>query len=262
MKIGIISGSGFYEYPELEDIEKIQVNTPFGIANILKGTIKDKIVYYINRHGDKHEILSHQVNYRANIFALKKLEVSYILATSVTGVAQANLDLGKLFIFDDLYFLENRLPNGEICSIFSEIAQKDRGHLIFSTPFSNSLRNAIIESVNKLNYDFYDKGTYAHVNGPRFNSKTEIKALTQLGVSALSQTAGPEIVLAGELEIPYQLIGFGIDYANGVKEEATSVDELNGNIVKSNVVLRNLMVDVIKKLEEVSFDNAFVYRFE
>lgn len=262
MKIAVISGSGFYEYPELENIKKIQVETPFGSVSVLKGNIKSKEIYYINRHGDKHEILSHQVNYKANIFALKKLEVSCILATSVTGVAQSNLDLGKIFLFDDLYFLENRLPNGETCSIFHEIGQKDRGHLIFSKPFSNSLRNSILESIKKLNYDYYESGTYAHVNGPRFNSKTEIKSLTNLGISAISQTAGPEIVLAGELEIPYQLIGFGIDYANGVREESTSIEELNGNISKSNIMLRNLMVDVIKNLDEVYFDNAFVYRFE
>ncbi|MBF0201571.1 MAG: MTAP family purine nucleoside phosphorylase [Desulfamplus sp.] len=261
MKIGIISGSGFYEYPELENIDKIKIKTRFGTADLFKGTLKTKEIYYINRHGDNHGILSHQVNYRANMCALKDVGVDCIIGTSVMGVLQKEIPLGIIFVFNDLFFLDNRLPNGETCTVFNEIDEKDKGHLIFSTPFSNTLQNVILNSIKALNYEYYDKAVYAHVNGPRFNGKTEIKVLSSLGLTALSQTAGPEIVLAGELEIPYQLIGFGVDYANGVMEEPTSAQELNENICKSNAMLRNLITDAVEKLEGVAFDNGFVYRF-
>lgn len=94
---------------------------------------------------------------------------------------------------------------------FSEPGQLGRAHYIFSSSFSSYLRALILSTANCVKIDIVDGGTYGHVGSPRFNSKSEIRQLQLLGITAISQTCGPEVVLAGELEIPHQLIGFGID---------------------------------------------------
>jgi purine nucleoside phosphorylase len=88
------------------------------------------------------------------------------------------------------------------------------------------LRQALLDGARKAGHAVRDGGCYGHVDGPRFNTRTEIRALAQAGVTAVSQTAGPETVLCGEAELPYALLGFATDYANGIVPEPTPVDEL------------------------------------
>jgi len=253
--IGIISGSGFYDFPSIEKpVEKI-VETPFGKASVTIGNVFGKEVAFIARHGKKHEFLSNMINYRANIWALKEAGVKCIISTSVCGIINPDMQLAKPILFDDLYFLDNRLPNGEICSMYTTSGAKERGHYIFSSPFNQS----VIKALMSQNPDAVTKATYAHVNGPRFNSKAEIKMLQQ-HADAISQTAGPEIILAGELEIPIALIGFGVDYANGVKETPTPIDVLNNNLKLSKEKLTQIIVEYIRDIKDVQFD-GFVYRF-
>ena len=129
-------------------------------------------------------------------------------------------------MFDDLHFLTNRLPDGSICTLFTEPGEKGRGHWIYEQPFSQPLREALLDGAEEAGHHVRDGGCYGHVDGPRFNTKTEIRMLRNCGVTVVSQTAGPETVLAGEAEIPYALLGYATDYANGVKAEATPVEEL------------------------------------
>jgi len=262
MRIGVIGGSGFDEFPEIREIARREIGTRFGPATAFEGAYAGKTVLYVSRHGKGHQTLSHQVNHRANLLALKELGADAIVATTVTGVARADLRLGVPIVFDDLYFPENRLPDGNACTIFDRAGEKGRGHLIAASPFSASLRAATLEAIADLGIDAIDGGAYAHVNGPRFNTKAEIAALRLAGVAALSQTAGPEAVLAGELEIPYQLIGFGVDYANGVQPEPTSVEALNDNMAKGSADFRRIILRLIERLDSAEFDSAFVYRFD
>jgi 5'-methylthioadenosine phosphorylase len=166
------------------------------------------------------------------------------------------IPLAKLAVFDDMYFPENRLPNGESCTMYDERGEKGRGHFLFDKPFNPQLREQVIQAAAQP----ITQAVYAHVNGPRFNSKPEIRFL-QNYASFISQTAGPEIVLAGELEIPYALIGFGVDYANGVTDEPTPVELLAENLKKS----RDVFLGVIEKLLDVYAVPefcGFIYRFD
>jgi purine nucleoside phosphorylase len=130
-------------------------------------------------------------------------------------------------VFDDLHFLANRLPDGSLCTLHTEPGAPGRGHWIFDGPFSEPLRRALLDAAAEAGFDARDGGCYGHVDGPRFNTRTEIRALMHAGVAAVSQTAGPETVLAGEANLPYALLGYATDYANGVKpDEPTPVEEL------------------------------------
>ena len=159
-----------------------------------------------------------------------RLEVAGALAVTVCGGVDPRLPLGNLIVFDDLWFPSNRLPNGELCTFHTRPGAPGRGHWVFGGPFSDHLRAALLGAARQCGHPVRDGGCYGYVDGPRFNTRAEIAALAAAGVTAVSQTAGPETVLAGEAGIPYALLGFVTDHANGVGERATPVDELMANI--------------------------------
>jgi 5'-methylthioadenosine phosphorylase len=254
--LAIISGTGFYDFPGLEKEEALTIETRYGAASIVKGAVEGKKIAFIARHGKGHGILPNMINHRANLAALKELGAKAIVATTVCGVLNPSIPLAKLAVFDDLYFPDNRLPDGEACTVYEKRGEKSRGHYIFDKPFSGELRKQLIAAAGEPLTDV----VYAHANGPRFNTRSEIKMLGNYA-SFVSQTAGPEVVLAGELEIPYALLGFGVDYANGVKREPTPVEELRDNLKKSKMVFTKVIRKLIKKYSVPQFE-GFIYRFE
>ena len=226
MRIAIVTGSGTYALPGFEG-EPQDVDTRFGPARVSVGTFAGADVLHVSRHGEGHPRLSSAVTHQANISALRELGADAILAVTVCGATDPSIELGSLIVFDDLHFLVNRLPDGSICTLHTEPGMKGRGHWIFDGPFSAPLRAALVAAAAESGHPARDGGCYGHVDGPRFNSRTEIRMLANAGVTAVSQTAGPETVLAGEAEIPYALLGYATDYANGVKpDEPTPVEEL------------------------------------
>lgn len=224
-RLGIITGSGTYALPGFEGSGPRPVATRFGEARLSEGRFAGVDVVHVSRHWEGHPRLSSHVDHRSNIAALRDAGVGAILAVTVCGACDPSLDLGTLVVFDDLHFLSNRLPDGSLCSLYGE-GEQGRGHWIFGSPFSGELRQALLLGAREAGHAVRDGGVYGHVDGPRFNTRTEIAQLAAAGVTAVSQTGGPETVLAGEAEIPYALVGYATDYANGVQEEATPVEEL------------------------------------
>jgi 5'-methylthioadenosine phosphorylase len=253
--LAVISGSGFYDFPGLLNVEETKVSTQFGRAVVRTGALDTKKIAFITRHGHAHGLLPNTINYRANLIALKELGAKAILATTVCGVLDAAIPLAKPVVFSDLYFPDNRLPDGELCSVFVEEGAPERGHYIFDSPFAASLREQIIAAAGNPLTD----AVYAHVNGPRFNSKPEIRAL-QKHASFISQTAGPELIIAGELEIPIALLGYGVDYANGVSDEPTPIEVLQMNLINSKSVFVSIITKVIRNYKIPRFE-GFIYRF-
>jgi 5'-methylthioadenosine phosphorylase len=227
MRIGIITGSGTYALPELEAAAPTLVATPFGNALVSAGRFAGADILHVARHGEGHRRLSSAVTHQANVWALRERGAEAILAVTVCGALDPDLALGTLIVFDDLHFLANRLPDGSLCTLHTEPGAPGRGHWIFDLPFSEPLRRVLLDAAAEAGFAVRDGGCYGHVDGPRFNTRTEIRMLMQAGVTAVSQTAGPETVLAGEANVPYALLGYATDYANGVKpDEPTPVEEL------------------------------------
>jgi len=254
--LAVISGSGFYDFPGLDDGEDKTVQTRYGEATVRIGEIEGRKIAFISRHGLGHTILPSMINYRANLLALKELETRAIVGTTVCGVLKPSFPLARIVVFDDLYFPDNRLPSGEICTIYSQVGEKSRGHYIFDKPFSDDLRRQLIAAAENP----ITEAVYAQASGPRFNTKSEIKMLQEYA-DFVSQTAGPEVVIAGELEIPVALLGFGVDYANGVKEEPTPVEVLSENLKNSKSIFLTLLKNLIKNYEQPKF-TGFIYRFD
>src|ERR671931_1324534 len=227
MRIGIITGSGTYALPGLRETAPEEIPTRCGPAVVSSGHLGGVEILHISRHQVGHRVLSSGVPHRANIAALRDRGVDAILAVTVCGALDPALPLGSLIVFDDLHFLSNRLADGSLCTLHTEPGAAGRGHWIFDRPFSEPLRRALLDGAREAGFPVRDGGCYGHVDGPRFNTRTEIRMLMQAGVTAVSQTAGPETVLAGEAKLPYALLGYATDYANGVKpDEPTPIEEL------------------------------------
>jgi 5'-methylthioadenosine phosphorylase len=227
MRIGIITGSGTYALPALETSASGPVATPFGYALVSEGRFAQVDVLHVARHGEGHRRISSAVTHQANIWALRERGAEAIVAVTVCGSLDPELALGTLIVFDDLHFPVNRLPDGSLCTLHTEPGASGRGHWIFDRPFSEPLRRVLLDAARETGCAVRDGGCYGHVDGPRFNTQSEIRMLMRAGVTAVSQTAGPETVLAGEAKLPYALLGYATDYANGVKPEApTPVEEL------------------------------------
>ena len=245
--IGIITGSGTYALPGFEGDGPQPVATRWGETAVSRGTFAGVEVLHVSRHGEGHPRLSNHVAHRANIAALASLGAAGVIAVTVCGAVEPDLELGSLVCFDDLHFVVNRLPSGELCTFYPEAGDPRRGHWIFEGPFSEPLRAAVLEAGAAAGVPVRDGGCYGHVDGPRFNTRAEIRGLAACGVTAVSQTAGPETVLAGEAELPYALIGFPTDYANGVKAEATPVETLVEMMGRSTGVFAAVLREAVPR---------------
>jgi purine nucleoside phosphorylase len=225
LKLGIITGSGTYALPDFEGKAR-KVKTRFGTAEVTEGRFGGAEVVHVSRHLEGHERLSNHVEHRANVLALKEAGVDGVFGVTVCGACDPDVQLGSLIVFDDLHFLTNRLADGSICTLYDKPGEPGRGHWIYERPFSEPLRKALLVGARSSRVPVRDRGCYGHVDGPRFNTRAEIRSLAAVGVTAVSQTAGPETVLCGEAELPYALVGYATDYANGVMDEPTPVEEL------------------------------------
>ncbi len=265
MAIAIITGSGTHALPGLSLASEEEVQTPWGAATVSRGQIGEQQVLHLSRHGPDHRRLSNQVTHRANIWALAKLGAEAVIGCTACGAVDPSLTLGSLIVFDDLHFPVNRLPEGDICTFFTEPGDPRRGHwILHGGPFSEKLSQALRAGVRAVGHPVRERGVYGHVDGPRFNTPTEIAQLGACGVSAVSQTAGPETVLCGELELPYALIGFVTDYANEVRPgQTTPVARLIELMGESTAVFDAVLQTALGELHKAGRPEpaGTVYRF-
>jgi len=263
MAIGIITGSGTYALPGFEGGGPQPIATPWGDALVSQGQFAGVEVVHVSRHREGHALLSSGVTHRANLAALVQLEVAGVVAVTVCGAVDPEVELGSLICFDDLHFPVNRLPEGELCTFFPEPGDPRRGHWIFEDPYAPALRAPLLAAAGASGVAMRDGGCYGHVDGPRFNTKAEIRGLAAAGVTAVSQTAGPETVLAGEAELPFALLGYATDYANGVQEEATPVARLLELIAASTETFAAVLADALPRIDAAALAPAgIVYRFQ
>jgi purine nucleoside phosphorylase len=263
LKVGVITGTGTYALPGVEAGSPEAVPTRFGEAFVSRGSTGEIEVLHVSRHGVGHKRLSNHVAHRANVTALAELGADCVVGVTVCGAVDPDLPLGSVIVFDDLHFLANRLADGSICTLYDEPGDPRRGHWIYEGPFSEELRGVLLAACETAGVPVRDGGCYGHVDGPRFNTRAEIRTLALAGVTAVSQTAGPETVLCGEAELPYALLGYATDYANGVKVEATPVEQLLRLIAQSSEVFARVLSEALPALAQQKLAApGVIYRFE
>jgi purine nucleoside phosphorylase len=224
--VGLITGTGLYELEGLEDRAADSVTTAYGPAEVVTGRLEGVPVAHVARHGRGHARLSHQVTSRANVAAIAEAGAACLVSTTVCGAVDPSLELGSLVVFDDLHFPSNRLADGSLCTLFTSPEIPGRGHWIYDRPFGERTRAGLVAGARAAGLEVRDGGVYGHVDGPRLNSVAEIAQLAAAGVTCVSQTGGPETVLAGEARLPFALMGFVTDHANGVSAVPTPHETL------------------------------------
>ena len=261
MRLGIITGSGTYALPGLVG-EAEDVRTEYGATRITRGTFAGTDVVHVSRHGEGHVRVSNHVTHRANIAALADAGCDAVLAVTVCGAVDPAVPLGSLIVFDDLHFVSNRLPDGSLCTFHQTPGEERRAHWIYEDPYSPELRRALLAGAQAAGVEARDGGCYGHVDGPRFNTKAEIRGLAACGVTAVSQTAGPETVLCGEAGLPFGLVGYATDYANGVQDAATPVATLLELIAASAPTFASVLEAAVGAVDPSALEPSGVnYRF-
>lgn len=249
IKIGIIGGSGLDNPDILQETRDVDVETPFGQpSSPLKfGKINNVDVILLARHGREHTIPPTQVNFRANIHALKEAGCTHILATTACGSLKEEIGRGDFVILDQFIdFTRHRK-----ISFYEEFEPGKMVHCPMAEPFSPGLRDDLIKTCQELNLKHHQKGTVVTIEGPRFSTKAESHMFKAWGADVINMSVAPEAILANEAGIPYAAIAMSTDYDCWKDDEAPVSWEEILEVFKANVdKVTNLLVNTIPKIKE------------
>src|SRR5438067_7516591 len=260
--IGIIGGSGLYQMEELRDATEHKIDTPFGSPSdmLVGGKLGERQVYFLPRHGRGHRILPHEINYRANIYALRSLNVRWIISVAAVGSLQEKYAPRDVVLPSQFY---DRTSQRAVHTFFGDgIA----AHVAFAEPISANLRNLLAESARSLGVTVHNGGTYVNMDGPAFSTRAESELNHRNGFDVIAMTNLPEAKLAREAEIAFATMAMITDYdAWKLGEEPVSAEIVVGHLIANAETARKVLVDVIPHIpkepnwpEHFALDTALV----
>lgn len=255
--VGIIGGSGLYDMEGLTDVRETRVETPFGSPSdaLVVGRLGGAPVAFLPRHGRGHRFLPSEVNYRANIFALKSLGVSHIVSVSAVGSLQEDHAPGTVVIPTQIL---DRTTGVRERTFFGKGVV---GHVSLADPYCPTLQGVVHAACQREGVSTHLGGTYVCVEGPRFSSRAESHSFRALDAAIIGMTAMPEAILAREAEIPYATLAFVTDYDCWKEhEEAVSVEAvlavLKKNVDASKRIVRDIVAGLPGESRNPIFDAA------
>ena len=259
VEIGIFGGTGIYDSGLLENPQEIQIDTPYGKPSdkITVGVFKERKIAFLPRHGKKHTIPPHLINYRANIWAFKELGVTRIIAPSAVGslkeeLAPSHFALPSQFID----FTKSRIGS------FSDEGRVI--HISVAEPFCPEIQLSILKTTQSQGIKIHENCTYVCIEGPRFSTKAESKFYKSINADIIGMTLVPECQLAREAQICYASISTVTDYDVWAEKPVTAkevLDTLSKNVERTKMVLTELIEKIpknrscncAKALEEAEF---------
>ncbi len=245
VKVGIIGGSGVDNPKILENAKRIKQKTPYGEPSdeLITGTYKGVDVVIIKRHGEGHRLNPTNVNYRANIWAMKELGVTHIIAPTACGSLKEEIKPGDLIFIDQ--FIDRTTKRNQT------FYDKDKVmHIPMAEPFCSSLRKLLSESANSLSIPHHKKGTMITIEGPRFSTKAESKMFRQLNADTINMTTVPEAVLAREAGMHYAAIAMSTDYDCWKEGEEVNIEKIMATMKKNAENVKRILLDVIPKIKD------------
>ncbi|VEN47389.1 unnamed protein product [Callosobruchus maculatus] len=212
VKIGIIGGTGMNDPNILKSQTEKKVDTPFGPPSdsLLVGEIEGVPCVVLARHGRQHNIMPSNVNYRANIWALKEEGCTHIIATTATGSLQEAIKPGDIVVLDS--FIDRTYKREQTFYDGKSGHPKGICHLPVEPAFCEETRKAIVESAKKINMNVHQEGTVVVIEGPRYSTKAESMVYKSWGAHVITMTPVPEVILAKEAAICYGSIALVTDY--------------------------------------------------
>ncbi len=245
MRIGVIGGSGLYEMDGLENVREERVTTPYGDPSdaLIIGQLGDVELVFLPRHGRRHRFNPSEVNYRANIFALKQAGVEWIISVSAVGSLREDIAPGHIVVIDQ--FIDKTFKR--------ENTFFERGlvaHVAFGDPVCGILRGFLLQAARDAGARVHDGGTYVCMEGPAFSTRAESNLHRSWGASVIGMTNMPEAKLAREAEMSYATLAMATDYDCWHKEhDAVTVEQviavLHQNAALAKQVVRNVIPQIV-----------------
>lgn len=244
--LGVIGGSGLYNMPGLQNPESIEMDTPFGMpsAPIVVGTLSGKKVAFLARHGIGHHISPSEVNYRANIYALKSLGVQQVISVSACGSLREDYAPGHIVVPDQIF----DFTRGRARSFFGEGMV---AHIGVADPLCDRLSQQVYQSVLQAGAPGHQGGAFITIEGPRFSTKAESNVFRSWGMSIIGMTASPEVFLAREAEMCYAIMAHVTDYdVWHVTEEPVSVEIVIRTLLQNTEAAQKAITLLVENLKE------------
>ena len=245
IQVGIFGGSGFYSL--LTDAREVAVDTPFGApsAPVVVGEIGGRSVGFIPRHGVKHELPPHAINYRANVWAMKHLGATDVVLPCAAGSLQRHVEPGHFVICDQVV----DRTSGRRDTFYDG---PETTHVSFAEPYDAEMREVAVASARELGIPVHERGTIVVIQGPRFSSKAESKWYSSMGWEVINMTQYPEVILARELEMAALNISLITDYDVGLEDDPGVEPVSHAKVVEvftaNNEKLRDLLFSIVPAL--------------
>jgi len=245
--IGIIGGSGLENLNIFDNYKEVIIETPYGkpSSEIIIGNLSGKDIAILSRHGKYHTITPTFVNNRANITALKSIGCCQIIATTACGSLKEEIAPGDFAVPDQFIDFTRLRP----LSFFDNFESGEVKHCQMSDPFSEVLRNKIIQTAENLNIKIHSKSTIITIEGPRFSTRAESFLFRNWGADLINMSTAPEVILANEANIQYAAIALCTDYDCWKKEhEPVSWEQVHRVFSKNVNNVTNLLIELLKSM--------------
>ncbi len=246
VKVGIIGGSGVDDPKIMSDAKKIKVHTPYGATSdlVVTGKVKGVDVVIIPRHGDSHRINPTNVNCRANIWAMKELGVTHIIAPTACGSLRKEIKPGDLVFIDQ--FTDRTTKRNQTFYDGTEVC-----HISMAEPFCSKIREILVKIAKEQKFSHHAKGTIVTIEGPRFSTKAESHLFRSWNCDVINMTTVPECVLAREAGICYQPIAMSTDYdCWHESEEAVTVDIILKTMKQNAEKVKKILIEAMPRLKD------------
>jgi 5'-methylthioadenosine phosphorylase len=243
--IGVIGGSGLYQIDGLEKPREITVETPFGKPSdsLVSGTIAGRQVYFLRRHARGHRLLPTELNHRANIYALRSLNVRWIISAGAVGSLQEKYAPRDIVLPSQFF---DRTSQRSECTFFGGGIV---AHVSFADPVSAELRAILAREAADLGYTVHNGGIYVNMDGPAFSTRAESEYHRRMGFDVIGMTSAPEARLAREAEISLASMSFVTDYdCWKTEDEPVSAQTVIGHLLANANAARKILPKVIDKI--------------
>ncbi|NMB46364.1 MAG: S-methyl-5'-thioadenosine phosphorylase [Firmicutes bacterium] len=242
-RLALIGGTGVYDPGMLKDIREETVATAYGLVDISLGSFQGVEVIFMQRHGRGHTVPPHKINYRANIWALKELGVTKVLAASAVGSLNKAMEPGHLVLLDQFIDFTKNRPFTFFDGEGGQVVHTD-----FTEPYCGDMRQAIQQAAGELNLPLHSHGCYVCVEGPRYETPAEIVAYHRLGGDVVGMTNVPEVVLAREAGLCYAVIAMVTNFAAGISPTPLTHTEVVEVMQANEKQMRSLVMAVLGRL--------------
>ncbi len=246
VRVGIIGGSGLDDPKILQEVSEKAVETPYGKPSsvLTLGQINGTDVVLIARHGKKHQLSPTQVNFRANIYALKDQGVTHIIATTACGSLKKEIGRGDFVILDQFIDFTRRRK-----TTFHESFEEGAQHTPMANPFDVGLRKVLCEVSQILGFKTHSSGTVITIEGPRFSTKAESHMFRSWGGDVINMSVATEAILANEAKVPYAVVAMSTDYDCWKEdEEPVSWEEIESVFNANADRVKALLIKSVSKI--------------